>query len=134
MFGCATLNLSVYYFVSAMWRNESFTFWAKVALASIVSALTFWFLNHDHQWYGIGAAAPLNIGLFSQVFGWHFFLLHLGALVRFLKEDSGRQFALTSVFFAALFVSHTLTAVYSCLLYTSPSPRDRTRSRMPSSA
>ena len=26
------------------------------------------------------------------------------------------------------------TAYYSCLLYTSPSPRDRTRSRMPSSA
>ena len=24
--------------------------------------------------------------------------------------------------------------LYSCLLYTSPSPRDRTRSRMPSSA
>ena len=27
-----------------------------------------------------------------------------------------------------------LKAEYSCLLYTSPSPRDRTRSRMPSSA
>ena len=26
------------------------------------------------------------------------------------------------------------TWIYSCLLYTSPSPRDRTRSRMPSSA
>ena len=26
------------------------------------------------------------------------------------------------------------TWLYSCLLYTSPSPRDRTRSRMPSSA
>jgi len=26
------------------------------------------------------------------------------------------------------------TSLYSCLLYTSPSPRDRTRSRMPSSA
>ena len=25
-------------------------------------------------------------------------------------------------------------SVYNCLLYTSPSPRDRTRSRMPSSA
>ena len=25
-------------------------------------------------------------------------------------------------------------ALYTCLLYTSPSPRDRTRSRMPSSA
>ena len=27
-----------------------------------------------------------------------------------------------------------LMALYLCLLYTSPSPRDRTRSRMPSSA
>ena len=27
-----------------------------------------------------------------------------------------------------------IKAVYDCLLYTSPSPRDRTRSRMPSSA
>ena len=27
-----------------------------------------------------------------------------------------------------------LKEMYSCLLYTSPSPRDRTRSRMPSSA
>ena len=27
-----------------------------------------------------------------------------------------------------------ITAPYFCLLYTSPSPRDRTRSRMPSSA
>ena len=28
----------------------------------------------------------------------------------------------------------TTGRIYSCLLYTSPSPRDRTRSRMPSSA
>ena len=27
-----------------------------------------------------------------------------------------------------------IVKMYSCLLYTSPSPRDRTRSRMPSSA
>ena len=36
------------------------------------------------------------------------------------------------------FVTAAITAVkaalYPCLLYTSPSPRDRTRSRMPSSA
>ena len=31
-------------------------------------------------------------------------------------------------------ISDELTGVKSCLLYTSPSPRDRTRSRMPSSA
>ena len=30
--------------------------------------------------------------------------------------------------------SHVDRQFYSCLLYTSPSPRDRTRSRMPSSA
>ena len=29
---------------------------------------------------------------------------------------------------------HHLRLTYTCLLYTSPSPRDRTRSRMPSSA
>ena len=29
---------------------------------------------------------------------------------------------------------NALTEIYICLLYTSPSPRDRTRSRMPSSA
>ena len=29
---------------------------------------------------------------------------------------------------------YLLMAIYGCLLYTSPSPRDRTRSRMPSSA
>ena len=36
------------------------------------------------------------------------------------------SFALPGVFIPAMF--------YSCLLYTSPSPRDRQRSRMPSSA
>ena len=36
-----------------------------------------------------------------------------------------------SIYFSVI----TLTTVgYGCLLYTSPSPRDRTRSRMPSSA
>ena len=29
---------------------------------------------------------------------------------------------------------HSTPVLYTCLLYTSPSPRDRTRSRMPSSA
>ena len=31
-------------------------------------------------------------------------------------------------------VESGIARVYCCLLYTSPSPRDRTRSRMPSSA
>ena len=36
--------------------------------------------------------------------------------------------------FAPCMDMHGSTLVYICLLYTSPSPRDRTRSRMPSSA
>ena len=32
------------------------------------------------------------------------------------------------------FMDHTVEIPKDCLLYTSPSPRDRTRSRMPSSA
>ena len=35
---------------------------------------------------------------------------------------------------SVLFVSNNLASYQPCLLYTSPSPRDRTRSRMPSSA
>ena len=34
----------------------------------------------------------------------------------------------------AIFISNLAASVLSCLLYTSPSPRDRTRYRMPSSA
>ena len=34
----------------------------------------------------------------------------------------------------ALEQTHQAMDTYFCLLYTSPSPRDRTRSRMPSSA
>jgi len=32
------------------------------------------------------------------------------------------------------FLDVNITPIYDCLLYTSPSPRDRTRTRMPSSA
>ena len=35
---------------------------------------------------------------------------------------------------AVLFITYSTGAYYSCLLYTSPSPRDSTSSRMPSSA
>ena len=53
--------------------------------------------------------------------------------------------ALNDVFYSILWIASLLTIMVSvesifledyedCLLYTSPSPRDRTRSRMPSSA
>ena len=42
-------------------------------------------------------------------------------------------FIIFAYFFSALSISEVFED-YICLLYTSPSPRDRTRSRMPSSA
>ena len=44
--------------------------------------------------------------------------------------------AIASIFYSLTPGSHVVLpdAMYCCLLYTSPSPRDRTRSRMPSSA
>ena len=47
------------------------------------------------------------------------------------QYDEGLLNALIPMTGAATLVSYS---VYTCLLYTSPSPRDRTRSRMPSSA
>ena len=55
--------------------------------------------------------------------------LALGSLAEEGLFDGLR--ALTTVTPAS---AEALVRHYSCLLYTSPSPRDRTRSRMPSSA
>ena len=52
-----------------------------------------------------------------------------GALLLTLAD-----FGLTIAGYTPLQVKQALTGYGNCLLYTSPSPRDRTRSRMPSSA
>ena len=52
-----------------------------------------------------------------------------------LPEDTGREIAFAGRSNAGKSSSiNTISNQNSCLLYTSPSPRDRTRSRMPSSA
>ena len=68
------------------------------------------------------------------------------ALVALMRRESrgarGRLFFMTAclalgvaaVTGVAALVASVDAAVSRCLLYTSPSPRDRTRSRMPSSA
>ena len=63
----------------------------------------------------------------------------LGGLITFqLIRNPGAAFSMgenATVLFAVLaIVALIVVSVWLCLLYTSPSPRDRTRSRMPSSA
>ena len=53
----------------------------------------------------------------------------LAILDNFLFEIDNKKLTVT-----ASDLETTITATMPCLLYTSPSPRDRTRYRMPSSA
>ena len=50
------------------------------------------------------------------------------------KVRSAREANILAAFAMLLSVLGLLSYYLGCLLYTSPSPRDRTRSRMPSSA
>ena len=51
-----------------------------------------------------------------------------------VQEELCRDFAFPVLQFQAKYEGPYLLGTSICLLYTSPSPRDRTRSRMPSSA
>jgi len=63
-------------------------------------------------------------------------LLAVAALVHYIGGVEN-HFVVLFIFpmiVASEFFSKAIAYAYACLLYTSPSPRDRTRSRMPSSA
>ena len=51
-----------------------------------------------------------------------------------LERGAGQHLMQTRIVWIEMPDRQCLRGQYSCLLYTSPSPRDRTRSRMPSSA
>ena len=58
-------------------------------------------------------------------------------LIRYFDEESedAIQISRGMIYFACIAFSVTIyLANHGCLLYTSPSPRDRQKSRMPSSA
>ena len=60
---------------------------------------------------------------------------HPSKAQKYFKEMLSLKFKPDKHTFATLIVAHARQRdTKACLLYTSPSPRDRTRSRMPSSA
>ena len=65
-------------------------------------------------------------------------VMFICAYVLFLAADTFASFVVAQVFIAAGIAfqsgSDSALLIDSCLLYTSPSPRDRQKSRMPSSA
>ena len=83
------------------------------------------------------------LSLFHALFGGSVFaqpddLIQVGDLEAFLErptpESEGYRFAMAVQRDVAEGMSQRELECWICLLYTSPSPRDRTRSRMPSSA
>jgi hypothetical protein len=83
-----------------------------------VSAISFWFINHDSQWHGIGAAAITNIGLYSQLFAWFPLLFIVGVIGREVVQKLS-PFSLTigtlliSLALAVLFYTHTVTFAFA---------------------
>ena len=74
---------------------------------------------------------------FAVMMGWGVVASAQGTVKGFLKSESSGEavmFASVTLEGTTYGVSSDVEGYYSCLLYTSPSPRDRTRSRMPSSA
>mgnify|MGYP002682578709 CR=1 FL=1 len=82
----------------------------------------------------IGTAAMLDIGLGARALGMggaHIAVADGAAAVYY--NPAGLAF-IDGRHIVSLYTNQFGAAGYICLLYTSPSPRDRTRYRMPSSA
>ena len=58
----------------------------------------------------------------------------IGAAIARLAVEAGQKVALIARSESVMELAHSLGESAACLLYTSPSPRDATLSRMPSSA
>ena len=125
------------------------------------SALGAWILFGPASaatWGGLGAVIGYSLGTaFPMIF-----FIYLGkkirkefpqgsTLIEFLRKKFGKSLfkliLLMTIFYMFIFLCAEVTAVavlinyisgtelwFTCLLYTSPSPRDRQKSRMPSSA
>ena len=120
-----------------------------LAISAVIMVMMFVFAHMgrpDRLWHMIPV---IGIYSFSSMLGWDVLVLNgylfLNGFVGFYylySRYTGRQvnnkWFLPLVYVAIVWALsiHTVTAflISTCLLYTSPSPRDRTRSRMPSSA
>lgn len=113
LLGVSTVPYSLYYASRPLVRGGDRA--SDLALACTVSMFGFWFLNHDQQYFGIGAAAPINIGLYPQLFGWHLMLLLTGALFRIVGGATALC-PLAALLLSLLALSHLQTFVFAVFL------------------
>ena len=87
-----------------------------------------------HHFSSIAGAAPILGPAIAIVWGWAPALLWIVLGVIFMGAAHDFGALVLSMRHEGKSVGRLAEVYISCLLYTSPSPRDRTRSRMPSSA
>ena len=90
-----------------------------VALAYLVITLSLPLLNSD------------SLKIKTRLFGISAFYF---SMIHFILYVIDNSYDLTLIMEDALFRNYIIVGYLACLLYTSPSPRDRLLSRMPSSA
>ena len=99
----------------------------------VITLNAFWILPFANL-SGLSQDGIFNRGLFGNDFFNSLYAL-IGKPSNFTVFGQSTSFINKSIFILEWLVPLlAFYALYSCLLYTSPSPRDRTRSRMPSSA
>lgn len=87
-----------------------------IFLSIAICTLSYWFINHDYQVAGIGMAAPLTVGLYGQVFGWHALLFYVGSVGRLINKATRRNLIIFSLAIPLNFLCHVLTAVFAIFL------------------
>ena len=72
----------------------------------------------------------MSFGFFGIQFGWGLQMGNMSSIYEYLGAEESEL----PLLWLAAPITGLIVQPIICLLYTSPSPRDRTRSRMPSSA
>lgn len=117
LFLVATLPVAFRYFLQPILIELFERDYARIRrfnwlIALTICAFTFWFINHDQQWFGIGAAAALNVGLFSQALAWHVTLFYFSTLMRIAIDEPVAKGA-AGLLLCLLILTHTLTAIFA---------------------
>ena len=82
-------------------------------------------------WWAVGGSLIASNISTEQILGMNGSGYVMGLSIAAYELMAGLTLILVAKFLLPVFLKK---GIYTCLLYTSPSPRDRTRSRMPSSA
>ena len=117
------------------WRIKLPAILPLILVGLMVGPLSTFFTDDGHKWIEPIYQESINHGLFPGNILFYFVSLAIGIILfeggLTLKRAEIKEVGPSILRLISL---GSMITFIGCLLYTSPSPRDRTRSRMPSSA